>query len=216
MVARALMWIGGPSADLLAVMRRVRWSVPPLPFVLVSLLAATWAHADEGRLARGEILVASRPVSGRPAEQEVVLQAVIDAPPAAVWHLVSNCRDFSRTLPRILASQEISRRGDRVVCRVVVDMPFPYADVTEVTEATHTVTKDRWRREWRLVSGDFRENRGSWELRFFAGDPHRTLLEYHAAVVPTSWVPGWIRRAAQRRTLPQMIERLRELVKKQR
>ncbi len=41
----------------------------------------------------------------------------------------------------------------------------------------------------------------------------RTLAVYRARIVPKAWVPDWIRRRAQRKTLPEMIERLRRQVR---
>lgn len=185
--------------------------------VLLLLLALPAdAAGDEPRLERGDVVVESRPVRGSDY-QEVLARGVIDAPPARVWKLLTHCERFRRTLPRILASRELSRRKDgdavRVVCQITADMPWPYSDLMEVTEARLTVKEGVWRRSWRLLRGDYKENRGSWELQQFRGDQGRTLLTYRAVVVPTSWVPGWIRRAAQRRTLPQMYRRFRDLVR---
>jgi len=183
--------------------------------LLLLVLPGVAAAGDEPRLDRGEVVVESHAVRGSDY-QEIVARGVIDAPPTRVWKLLTHCARFRRTLPRILASKELSRRADgdvvRVVCQITADMPWPYSDLTEVTEARLTVKDGVFRRSWRLIRGDYKENRGSWELRPFRGD-RRTLLTYRAIVVPTSWVPGWIRRAAQRRTLPQMYRRFRDLVR---
>jgi ribosome-associated toxin RatA of RatAB toxin-antitoxin module len=183
-------------------------------FLLTMLLSP--AAAAEGRwsraLDRGEILVYSRTPAGGSAP-EVVVKAVIDAPPQKVWDLVSRCGSYERTMPRIKAARELSRRDNRVVCRVTVDMPFPYSDLTATTRVIHEVhPRGRgFSRRWELVSGDYRVNRGSWVLRPFKGDPRRTYVVYRAQAVPKAWIPGWIRRTAQKRSLPEMIRRLRRL-----
>jgi uncharacterized protein YndB with AHSA1/START domain len=193
----------------------MQW-MPRAMMLLLLAVPGVAAAGDEPRLDRGEIVVESRPVRGSDY-QEVVARGVIDAPPTRVWKLLTHCARFRRTLPRILASKELSRKTDgdvvRVVCQITADMPWPYSDLTEVTEARLTVKDGVWRRSWRLLRGDYKENQGSWELRRFRGGERRTLLTYRAIVVPTSWVPGWIRRAAQRRTLPQMYRRFRDLVR---
>ena len=188
-----------------------------IPVPLALLLATSSARGDVySDLAAGQVLVYSRQLSGSDY-REVVAKGVINAPLLRVWDLVTHCDDFERTLPRIKSSRELSRRqspqGERVVCETTVDMPFPYSDMTEVTEALHTVKKSYRRRTWRLLRGDYKENRGSWEVKPFRGDPGRTLLTYRAVAVPKAWLPGWIRRAAQRRALPDMYSRLRRLAR---
>jgi ribosome-associated toxin RatA of RatAB toxin-antitoxin module len=182
--------------------------------LLLGALSPGPASADEPwwrPFERGEILVYSQPAS-KGGVQEVVLKAVIDAPPSKVWAIVSRCNDFTRTMPRITASREISRRGDRVVCSTTVDMPFPYSDMTSVIEAVHRVEGNRWSRCWRLLSGDYKHYSGSWELRPFRNDAGRTFLVYRARVLPEAWIPGWIRRAAQKRSLPNMIKKFRRIL----
>lgn len=186
-------------------------------WMLALVIVSAWSavRADVYRdLDRGKVLVYSHELKGS-TYQEVVVKAVINAPLATVWRLVTHCDDFERTLPRIKSSVELSRKmsptGERVVCKTTVDMPFPYSDLTGVTEAEHTVREGYRLRRWWHLRGDYKENKGSWELKRFKGDARRTLLVYRAVAVPTSWVPGWIRRAAQRRALPDMIKRLRKL-----
>jgi len=176
---------------------------------LLVLVAAPARAADrwEQALARGEILV------HREGAAEVVVKAVVDAAPQRVWALVSRCGRYTTTMERIKAARELSREAGQVVCRVTVDMPFPYSDLTATTRAVHAEDRERQRfsRRWNQIEGDYRVNRGSWELRPFNGDRRRTLVIYRAEAVPRAWVPDWIREKAQRRSLPRMIERIRRL-----
>jgi hypothetical protein len=161
-------------------------------------------------LDRGEILVSTRDVGG---VEEAVAKAVINAAPERVWPLIDRCGDWHRVMPRIKASQELSRRGGKVVCRLTADMPFPYSDPTSVTEAIHAVKGGVWSRRWTLREGDYQVNAGSWVLRRFEGARDRTLVVYRARVEPKAWVPDWVRRWAQRKTVPKMIEGLRQQVR---
>lgn len=181
-----------------------------LPTVLLSLslLAPTPLRAEDwhGRLDGGEILV----YPGA-AESELVLKAVINAPPRRVWELVSRCDRYSQTMARVKAARMISRKGPEVICEVTVDMPIPFSDLTAVTRAIHEERGGRFARRWQLLRGDYKVNRGSWELAPFAGNAQRTLVVYHVHAVPNVSVPRWIRDAAQRRSLPDMIKKLRKL-----
>src|SRR5262249_28891574 len=73
-----------------------------------------------------------------------VAEGVVDAPPAAVWAIVSKCADYVKNMPSIAASRELSREGDEhsaftTVCEVTADVPFPFSDLTSVTRAKLTI-----------------------------------------------------------------------------
>ena len=182
--------------------------------VLFVLAAPVPASAADwmARLGRGEILVYSRIVRNS-STQEVVVKAVIEAAPERVWRLISRCNDFTWTMPRIKKSRELSRKGNRIVCSTTVDMPFPYSDLTATIEAVHTFRKGYWARRWELIRGDYSKYRGSWVLTHFQGHKRRTMMVYRAHVKPRAWIPDWIRRGAQKRSLPEMIKKFRKLAK---
>jgi len=169
--------------------------------------AKDWHRA----LDQGEIVVYTTAVKGSDVPATVV-KAVINTAPERVWRLVSHCGDYPRTMLRIKAGTEVSRKGNDIVCRVTVDMPFPYSDLTATTRVVHQVGGGRWSRRWTLMHGDYTANSGAWLLRRFGGDGNRTLVLYSAHAVPKAWVPGWVRDRAQKKTLPEMITKLRKLL----
>jgi ribosome-associated toxin RatA of RatAB toxin-antitoxin module len=189
--------------------------------MIISLIAMGASSAAFGsslsertkrKLNSGEILISTHKVAGSDTP-EFAMVAVIDATLARVWHLVSHCNDFVRTMPRVERSKELSRKGDRIVCRVTVDLPFPFGDLTSTTEARHHVADGVMRRTWRLLSGDFKVNSGSWTLSPFAGNAKRTLVRYRTHVIPKIFLPGWVRRAAQKSSMPKLIKNLRRLLR---
>ena len=191
-----------------------RTSLMPAPmlrwFAALLVLASAPAAADdeEARLAKGEVVISTRAVKGNDTP-EYTTKAVIDAPPARVWHIISRCGDYARTMPRIKAARELSRQGGKVVCQVTIEMPVPYSNLTATTDVTHTESAQRYSRVWKLISGDYKINNGSWVLTPFKGDARRTLAVYRVHAEPKAWVPAWIRKKAQQKTLPEMMERLR-------
>jgi ribosome-associated toxin RatA of RatAB toxin-antitoxin module len=182
----------------------------PLPVVAFSLLIASPALGDDWqrKLESGEILVYPAPGG---AEGELVLKAVVDAAPRRVWDLVSRCDRYAETMSRVKSGRLLSRKGKEVICEVTVDMPIPFSDLTAVTRAIHEERGDRFSRRWQLLRGDYKANRGSWALEPFAGNPRRTLVVYRIHAVPNVSLPRWIRDSAQRRSLPEMIRKLRRL-----
>ncbi|MBI5480278.1 MAG: hypothetical protein HY906_15545 [Deltaproteobacteria bacterium] len=188
----------------------------PLPRCLAAWLALVAAPAvaedEDARLAKGEVVVTTRAVKGSDTP-ETIGKAVIEAAPAKVWGIISRCGDYVRTMPRIKASKELSRQGNKVVCQVTIEMPTPYSNLTATTDVTHTESAPRYARVWKLISGDYKVNSGSWVLTPYKGDAKRTLAVYQVHAEPKAWIPAWIRRKAQQRSLPEMMERLRKNTK---
>lgn len=173
------------------------------------LLSSAAARAEEE-----DIKVSSEKVAGSDVPYNVA-EAVIDVPAANVWKVISNCGNYSKTMPRIVKSTELARDGDEnagqtVKCEVTVHLPFPMSDLTGVTLAKHTIAPGvKYTREWNLVSGDYHINTGSWTL-VAIDDGKRTRATYRLRVqpkisLPTSWVA-----AAQKSSLKDLMLRLRE------
>jgi len=184
-----------------------------LAFSLLGLGAPVQAApSKKARLGSGEILVSATKVKGSPQPQATVM-GVIDAPPEKVWAIISNCADYKRTMIRVSESKQLWKKGNVHRCRVTVDLPFPLSTLTATTDAVHKVVPGKkWQRSWSLVEGDFERNTGSWTLAPFDADSKRTLVIYKAHAVPNLPIPDGIRRAAQRKTLPNIIENLRKQV----
>ncbi len=179
--------------------------------ILPGVVAGEPAPSPEelSRLESGEIVLRSRDVAGA-SLPHVTGIALIEAPPAKLWAIVSDCARFKETMPRTLESQELERNGDHIRCRVLVDMPFPFSDLTAETEAVHTISPDgSFKRAWTHRGGDFRANQGSWTLVPIRSGA-ATLATYEALMEPNVPIPNWILRQAQQVTLPSMLEGLRK------
>ena len=181
--------------------------------LLVLPSPATAQKPTKAGLAAGKIFVQAFKVKGSEAPS-MKLTAVIEAPPGKIWPLVSNCNQFSRTMPRIAKGRIVSSKGKHVICRVTVDLPFPLSNITSTTDGIHIIRKGQYySRRWTLISGDYKENRGSWVLTRFEGNPRRTLVVYSVYVVPKTSIPNWLRTMAQKKSLPEMIKRMRKIAK---
>lgn len=177
----------------------------PALFAVLALVAAGPPEAE--RLARGEVVLhfADAPGSAFPV---ATARVIVDAPPARVWSIVSDCRRSSEVMPDVQTAGVVAEGAGSSRCSVVVDMPFPLSDLSSVTRAVLEVTPGvRWQRSWRLVAGDFTVNEGFWRLEPTADG--RTLATYHIDVRPTVPLPAWLVGLIQRAKLPEMMMRLR-------
>lgn len=189
-----------------------------MPLVWLALLPvlALAAPDDDARLARGEIILTTRPVAGNDIPESTV-RAVVDAPPDVVWSIVSDCANYKTTMPSIADSRVVSsvppteREGPDAVevktCRVVAHLPFPFPDLVSVTRGVHTIVPGKkWQRAWMLVEGDYDRNQGRWLLEP-AGD--KTLVTYTIDAKPKVFLPAGLVAAIQQGKLPELMQRVR-------
>jgi ribosome-associated toxin RatA of RatAB toxin-antitoxin module len=144
---------------------------------------------------------------------KIVMKATLDVPPKKVWAIVSDCSKYKGRLPRIAAAKLLSRSGNKFTCEVTIDMPFPLSNLTAVTEATHEESDKAMIRRWKLIRGDYKTNTGSWEIRPEAGGT-KSLVTYTVHAEPNTAIPAVIREAAQKKTLPDLMARVRDEAKK--
>ena len=178
---------------------------------LVLLSAPPVGDELEARVGKGEILLSTEKVLGSDMPK-VKVRAVIDAPPEKVWAVIDDCGGYSRHLPGLKASSELSRSGHHVICRSTAAMPFPFKDLTVDTVATQTVVPGiRWTRNWTMVKGDYEVNDGSWVLTPFQRDRNRTLAVYELHVSPKIGVPRAMVAEGEQNALKDIVLRLRQL-----
>jgi ribosome-associated toxin RatA of RatAB toxin-antitoxin module len=125
-----------------------------------------------------------------------------------VWAIVSDCSRYKERLPRIASAKLLKKEGNTHTCEVKVSMPFPVSDLTAITEATHEESEKGMARRWKLVRGDYKVNEGSWEVKPLENGT-QSLVIYSVHAEPNTAVPAWIREQAQKKALPELIERLR-------
>ncbi|HXK24685.1 MAG TPA: SRPBCC family protein [Myxococcota bacterium] len=180
--------------------------------LLLACLGASAGPLDDAmraRLGNGEILVDVLPGEPMPF---LTMRGVVDAPPAAVWDVVSHCGLYRGRMPRIVDSEELASDGGRVRCRTVVETAWPMSNLTSITRALHTVAPGVWKREWALESGDYVFNEGSWTLTPFDDAATRTLVVYRLHAEAKVPVPLVMQQIAQKHALPETLEAVRRVV----
>lgn len=174
---------------------------------LTLLIALPIAAAERDRLEKGEVIVQQRAVEGSDMP-EAIMKAVVDAPLERIQAVLDKCENYKRVMPRTKASKELSRKGNVVHCRITIDMPFPFDDLTATTRAVHTAKPGYFERAWTLVEGDYKRNTGAWRLTPFDKEGKRTLVHYRVHAEPNTSVPVWVQKKASSSTLPGLIEAL--------
>ncbi|MEO7330639.1 MAG: hypothetical protein ABI193_18840, partial [Minicystis sp.] len=103
-----------------------------------SLVAlALWPAAASGEAnlpAKGSVEVKAYTVAGS-SIPKIVARAVVDVPAKKIWQIVSDCAHYKDHMPRVAASAELKKEGNVHTCKVMIAMPFPFSNLTAVTEA---------------------------------------------------------------------------------
>ena len=144
---------------------------------------------------------------------QIYAYAIIDAPPERLWKIISDCSTYHKTMPSIEKSRYLKALSPpgKIRCELVVNLPWPMDDLRSVTDAVHTIKASHYKRQWTLVEGDYRLNNGSWKLTAIDRGS-KTFIEYKVHVEPKTSVPDFIKRAAQKSKIPDLIDHLRESV----
>ncbi|MDF1562858.1 MAG: hypothetical protein P1V51_07430 [Deltaproteobacteria bacterium] len=181
-----------------------------------SAFAAPPAELSEAKLDQGEVFVWTEKVEGY-EHPRLITTAVIDATPADVYEVTTNCDRWVDRMPRMKTGKTVKKTADSHVCESTLDMPFPFSDLVAVTIDKRKEGPDEWYRKWHLLEGkesDYLTLIGSYVFRPFKGDPKRTLLRYEILAIPKSAVPDFIRHKAQMNSMPNLVKRIRDEVKK--
>lgn len=182
----------------------------PAAALALLLLAATprSVAADPALPARGEVEVKATPVAGSDAPR-IVVRTVMDLPPKKIWQIVSDCARYKDRMPRVAASELVKKVGNVHTCKVTIAMPFPLSNLTATTEAIHEESDQGMKRRWKMVSGDYKVNEGSWEVKALNKEGTSSLVTYTVHAEPNTSIPAFIRESAQKKALPDMMERVR-------
>ena len=179
-----------------------------------SLAAAESAapqFSDEQKVAleRGEVLIKRvKPKDDKGVAAKAV--AVVKAHPDQVWQAVNDCAHFKDFMPRTPKSEV---KEDGKVCRVEVEMPFPFSNLWSETHVTQTFLDGGGRqRSWTLKEGTYEHLRGSWTVLPWGPTGSQTLLMYLIDANPNVPLPDAILRSAQEGTLPDLFTAIRQRV----
>ncbi len=172
---------------------------------------AGWFEAPEvtARLASGEIVVAESPSAG--TQRGRVRAAVrIAADPEAIWKVMTNCARAPEFVPNLRHCEvlEAAADGSWEVLRHEVKYLWLWPRLHYVFRADYRRPE---RVDFRHVSGDFKEQEGSWILRRLPDTAH-TIVGYEVYLDPGFRVPQSIVRRALAKDLPALLSALRNRV----
>lgn len=179
------------------------------PLLLGALVATTMLVAPQAvAVDPSAVQVRTTAVKGSDMPR-ITAKAVLSQPPEKVWKVVSDCAKYKGRMARVVSARLVKKEGNKHTCEVTVEMPFPFSNLTAVTEATHEESAEKLTRRWKLVKGDYKRNTGSWEIKPVDGGK-KSEVTYTLHVEPNISLPNAIIEAAQKKALPDMFVKLEQ------
>jgi hypothetical protein len=169
---------------------------------------------DRTRLDAGEIVTRDLPPTD-PDGIGMLLMGVVDATPAQVWAVMSDCKGQDEFIPRVRYAAVRDRDGDSHTCELVVELPFPMGELrTQTRHHVRRLPDGGYQRRWDLLPGDwdYLRNSGSWTVHPYR-DGRRSLLVGRMDLVPKSVIPVWLLHAGQVRQAPETFAGIRARVR---
>ncbi|MEZ5498679.1 MAG: SRPBCC family protein [Steroidobacteraceae bacterium] len=185
--------------------------------ILCALLAATrtaysagdWqpTAAQSAALAAGDVVFEGESAKGRSGRARAAI--MIDASPAQIWRIMTDCAAAPEFVPRLTR------------CTVIEHVPEKGFDIIQhevryawfLPRVRYTFRADyvlNQRIDFRRIGGDLRNMQGTWLLRTDEHRPARTLVRYQVELDTGFWLPHSLIERSLRRDLPDTLRALRK------
>ena len=191
----------------------------PRAFVAIVLLAVallvpsygrsadwTFSEAELARLGEGGVLVAADVSSDR-SKGDIRAAVKIHAAAERIFRTLTECSEVLAYVPHLQRCAVLETAPDD--SWQVVEHHIHYGWL--MPDAYYVIRAD-YERYTRIrfdnVRGDFRENRGEWQLEP-VDEGKAVVVTYRVHLVPRFYVPRWILRSAIKRDLPDLMTALR-------
>jgi len=124
----------------------------------------------------------------------------IDANPAAVWAVITDCAGAPKVIPHLESCRIVEKdsSGSWDVREHIINPPF----LPRIRTLVRNDFTQRRRLAFKLQSGDMRISDGAWVLNLVNG---RTHLSYEAIIAPKSAAPQFIISRAIAQDFPAML-----------
>jgi uncharacterized protein YndB with AHSA1/START domain len=170
----------------------------------------TWriSDADSAGLKRGEVVVVADVDRDRRKGGKVHAAIEIAASAEEIFRTLTDCAQALKFVPHLEHCEvlESAPDGSWQIVEHGVDQGWFAPKARYVFRAEY----DRFQRiRFSHVSGDLRENQGTWEF-LPSAEGASTLVTYNAHIVPRNYVPRWLLRSALRSDLPALLKGLRK------
>lgn len=173
------------------------WAAPP-----------AWVDDQtvQQELAAGEVAVRIAFQDGE-SRMRVHAAVKIHATPANIWRVLTDCEHAPNFVPGVKRCRKLQSAPDGSWDIVEQEAKYSWL-MPPITCVIRADYKPPQRIDFKLVSGDLKEEEGHWRLVDPPG-PESTVVEYELQVDPGFWIPRVLLRHSLRTELPAALKAVR-------
>jgi len=165
------------------------------------------SKAQLSQLKGGNILVDVQQSEKQPKGMVSAL-VLIDAPPATIWKIMTDCPEAPTFVPGLKSCKVLESAKNWEIIRHDVKWIWFFPKISYVFRADYKINS---RIDFVRIKGDLREMRGSWFLLPLNGTS-QTVVNYKVYLDLSFFIPQWLVERSLMTNLPDMLVALREKV----
>lgn len=127
----------------------------------------------------------------------------IDVTPEELMGVITDFESYPEFIPEMVSARVVRQHGD------TWEVAFGIHVVRRLDYTLKLIRVSPTRIEWKLVSGVFKSNEGSWNLVALEGGT-RTHAEYSVDIQVGMFLPGSLVRSLVGKTLPAMLAKFKD------
>jgi len=167
----------------------------------------TFSKAQLSQLKDGNILIDVQQSQKQPKGMVSAL-VLIDAPPATIWKIMTDCPEAPTFVPGLKSCKILESGKNWEIIRHDVKWIWFFPKISYVFRANYKINR---RIDFVRIRGDLREMRGSWHLFPLNGES-QTVVNYEVYLDPSFFIPQWLVERSLMTDLPDMLAALRTKV----
>lgn len=129
-------------------------------------------------------------------------EVVIDAPPRAVWDVVTDYASYPRFFPEFKTAEIVDREGTAVIVDFTADYGKTMSYTLRIEHDEPKLTT-----KWTYVGGDLKDSKGGWRFEDAGGGKTKVYYDVDAQV--GFLVPKFVLDKLTKASIPKMFENLR-------
>jgi ribosome-associated toxin RatA of RatAB toxin-antitoxin module len=165
------------------------------------------SKAQLSKLKGGNILIDVQQSQKQPKGMVSAL-VLIDAPPATIWKIMTDCPKAPTFVPGLKSCKVLESGKNWEIIRHDVKWIWFFPKISYVFRANYKINR---RIDFVRIKGDLREMRGSWFLLPLNGTS-QTVVNYKVYLDLSFFIPQWLVERSLMTDLPEMLTALREKV----
>ena len=167
--------------------------------------------AVERQLAAGQVVVTTvAPVDPARPRGRIRAAVRISASPETIWRVMTDCRQTTQFVPGLKGCRRVDGAADGSWEDIEHEVHYSWL-LPPVRYVVHARYDRPHRIDFRRISGDLKEEEGTW-LLIESADASATVVEYEVYVDPGFWVPQFLVARSLRKDLPAALTGLKKRV----